>query len=154
MAAEVGERAPDFELQGTGDRTYRLADYEGTGVILLFYPADFTTVCTKQFCSYRDDEERIGDLGVPLLGISPQSVGTHEKFTAKFGLNVPLAADPEKEVAEAYGALARTGHFKRATVAIGGDLVVRDRHVARLGLTFQDADDLAEMAEKLRPAAA
>ena len=70
----VGQPAPAFELPGTGGRSYRLSDYEETGVILAFYPGDFTPVCTKQFCSYRDDGDRIEALGMPMLGISPQSV--------------------------------------------------------------------------------
>ena len=78
----VGDRAPDFELEGTGSRTYGLEDYRGTGVILAFYPGDFTPVCTKQFCSYRDDGDRIEGLGMPMLGISPQSVESHERFAA------------------------------------------------------------------------
>ncbi len=61
----LGKEAPSFELPGTGGRTYRLADYADTGVILAFYPGDFTPVCTKQFCSYRDDGDRIEALGVP-----------------------------------------------------------------------------------------
>ena len=95
----VGESAPDFELDGTGRRTYRLADYRGIGVILAFYPHDFTPVCTRQFCSYRDDGDRIESLGVPMLGISPQSVESHERFAAHHGLTVPLASDPDKRVA-------------------------------------------------------
>jgi peroxiredoxin Q/BCP len=86
----IGSPAPSFELQGTGSKTYRLGDYKGTGVILAFYPGDFTPVCTKQFCSYRDDGDRLEALGVPMLGISPQSVESHERFSEKHGLNVPL----------------------------------------------------------------
>src|SRR5436189_6302563 len=88
-----GDEAPGFELPGSGGRTYRLADYRGKGVILAFYPGDFTTVCTKQFCSYRDNSERISGLGVDLLGISPQSVDSHERFIKEKELNVPLLAD-------------------------------------------------------------
>ena len=76
----VGDSAPDFELEGTGSADYRLADYRSSGVILAFYPGDFTPVCTKQFCSYRDDGERIEALGMPMVGISPQSVDSHERF--------------------------------------------------------------------------
>ena len=62
-------------------------------MILAFYPHDFTPVCTRQFCSYRDDGDRIESLGVPMLGISPQSVESHERFAAHHGLTVPLASD-------------------------------------------------------------
>ena len=91
-----GDRAPDFELEGTGSRTYRLADYRGEGLILAFYPGDFTPVCTKQFCSYRDDSDRIQALGVPMLGISPQSVESHERFVTENGLGAAPAQRPRK----------------------------------------------------------
>ena len=104
--ADVGDPAPDFELAGTGGRTYRLSDYRGRKVILAFYPGDFTAVCTKQFCSYRDEGERLDKLGADVLGISPQSVDSHERFTEEKRLNVPLLADEDKEVAHAYGVLA------------------------------------------------
>lgn len=55
----VGDPAPEFNLPGSGGMSYALSDYEGSGVILAFYPGDFTTVCTRQFCSYRDERERI-----------------------------------------------------------------------------------------------
>ena len=56
---EIGDEAPDFELAGTGDRTYRLPDLHGSWVILAFYPGDFTPVCTRQFCSYRDAADHL-----------------------------------------------------------------------------------------------
>lgn len=66
---EVGDRAPDFELRGTGGRTYRLSDYRGRWLVLAFYPGDFTPVCTRQFCSYRDAADRLDELDVEVLGI-------------------------------------------------------------------------------------
>ena len=157
-AAEVGDRAPEFELPGTGGKTYRLADYRGGKVILAFYPGDFTRVCTAQFCSYRDQGERLDALGVPVLGISPQSLDSHERFAEEERLNVPLLADEEMRVAHAYGVrgwatpLAWMGDRKavtpggfytqRAIFLVDGEGVVRHRTVSRTGSTFESVEDL------------
>lgn len=146
---KVGDRAPDFELEGTRSRTYSLSDYRGRGVILAFYPGDFTPVCTKQFCSYRDDGDRIEALGLPMLGISPQSVESHDRFTAEHGLNVPLLADPDKRVARAYGVAAPGGFIRRSVFLIDGEGVVRYRHVAMVGVGYQDAGDLERAVAQL-----
>src|SRR4051795_7444348 len=107
MAArpKVGDRAPDFELEGT-DGTFRLSDHRGKRVVLLFYPGDNTPVCTRQFCSYRDSAEDVSRLDAVVVGISAQSLDSHAAFTAKHGLNVPLLADVDCDVAKAYGAHA------------------------------------------------
>ncbi|MFN2611977.1 MAG: peroxiredoxin [Solirubrobacterales bacterium] len=147
---EVGQPAPDFELEGTGGKTYALGDYRGTGVILAFYPGNFTPVCTKQFCSYRDDGDRIEALGVPMLGVSPQSVESHERFAAKHGLQIPLLADKDKSVAKAYMVVGPGGMIRRSIFLIDDEGVVRYRDVALLGLTFRDVDDLAEAVSVLR----
>ncbi|MGZ5320808.1 MAG: peroxiredoxin [Solirubrobacterales bacterium] len=138
----VGSEAPPFELAGTGGRTYSLADYSATGVILAFYPGDFTPVCTRQFCSYRDDGDRIEALGVPMFGISPQSVESHERFRDRHGLNVPLLSDPGKRVARAYGVLGPGGMVRRAVFLVDAAGVIRYRHVALFGLRYQDVGDL------------
>lgn len=138
----VGAAAPGFELEGTGSKSYSLSDYRSTGVILAFYPGDFTPVCTKQFCSYRDDGDRLEALGVPMLGISPQSVDSHERFAEKHGLTVPLLSDPRKSVARAYGVVGPGGLVRRAVFLVGGDGTVRYRRVALFGLRYQDVSDL------------
>jgi peroxiredoxin Q/BCP len=145
---EVGDRAPDFELPGTGDKTYKLSDYRGRKVILAFYPGDFTTVCTKQFCSYRDQSERIEGLGADVLGISPQSVDSHERFTEEKKLNVPLLADKDKSVAKAYGVLAGP-MVRRAIFVIDEEGVVRHRKVTLVGLSFESVDDLEQAVAAL-----
>jgi peroxiredoxin Q/BCP len=147
---KVGDEAPGFELPGSGDRTYRLSDYRGKGVILAFYPGDFTTVCTKQFCSYRDDGDRLTSLGVELLGISPQSVDSHERFIQEKGLNVPLLADEGLAVAKAYGVAAPGGFVRRSIFVIDGDLIVRHRHVSLVGLTFDGVDELEKAVAAIR----
>jgi thioredoxin-dependent peroxiredoxin len=147
---KVGDAAPQFELPGSGGRSYRLTDYRGKGVILAFYPGDFTTVCTKQFCSYRDNGERLAGLGVELIGISPQSVDSHERFIEEKDLNVPLLADEDLAVAKAYGVAAPGGFVRRSIFVIDGELVVRHRHVSLVGMTFDGVDDLERAVAAIR----
>jgi peroxiredoxin Q/BCP len=138
---DVGAPAPDFALPGTGGKTYRLADYRGRKLILAFYPGDFTAVCTKQFCSYRDQGDRLEGLGADVLGISPQSVDSHERFVEEKQLNVPLLADEDKSLARAYGVLAGP-MVRRAIFVIDEEGVVRHRKVTLAGLTYESVDDL------------
>jgi peroxiredoxin Q/BCP len=145
---QVGELAPDFELEGT-DGPFRLSDHRGERVILLFYPGDNTPVCTKQFCSYRDRAEEVDDLDAVVVGISAQDLDSHEAFMQKHGLAVPLLADVDCEVAKAYGAHAPVIGTRRAVVIVDEDGVVRHRHDHRLGLDFQTVDELREALESL-----
>lgn len=148
--ARVGSTAPPFDLPGTGGRRYRLGDYRESGVILAFYPGDFTAVCTKQFCSYRDDGDRIEALGVPMRGISPQSVSSHESFVSKHGLKIPLLADENKRVARSYGVVGPGRFVRRSIFLIDGEGIIRYRHVALFGLRYQDVSDLERAVERLR----
>jgi peroxiredoxin Q/BCP len=152
--AHVGEPAPDFELPGTGGRTYRLGDYRGRWLVLAFYPGDFTAVCTRQFCSYRDRDRELGALDAEVLGISPQSVESHERFTAEHGLNVPLLADDHKEVARAYGVLGPAGYVRRAVIIIDPDGIVRHRDVALIGLSYRSVEEIGAELGALRRQAA
>ena len=143
-----GDPAPDFELQGTHG-SFRLSDHRGERVILLFYPGDNTPVCTRQFCSYRDQSEEFESLGATVVGISSQSVDSHASFSAEHGLNVPLLADEDGAVAKAYGAHAPVIGTRRAAVIVDEKGVVRYRHDHRLGLDFQSVDDLRDALESL-----
>lgn len=140
---DVGDAAPDFELPGTGGKTYKLSDYRGRKLVLAFYPGDFTAVCTKQFCSYRDQGDRLDQLGADVLGISPQSVESHERFTQEKSLNVPLLADEDKSVAKAYGVLAGP-MVRRAIFVIDEQGIIRHRKVTLVGLSFESVDDLEQ----------
>jgi thioredoxin-dependent peroxiredoxin len=155
---DVGDRAPDFELAGTGGKTYRLSDRRGRNVVLAFYPGDDTRVCTAQFCSYRDNGERLDRLDAEVLGISPQSVDSHERWTRERSLNVPLLADEDLAVARSYGVTGWVGPFAklaglngsgpggryvmRAIFVVDGDGIVRHRHVSRTGSSFQTVGDI------------
>jgi peroxiredoxin Q/BCP len=150
---EVGDRAPDFELRGTGDVTHRLSDYRGRWLILAFYPGDFTPVCTRQFCSYRDAADRLDALDAEVLGISPQSLDSHERFRDKYALTVPLLADPDRTVIRAYGVLGPGGLVRRSIFIVDPQGVVRYRHVALLGLHYEDVEGLRASLESARAAA-
>ena len=138
---EVGEQAPDFELPGT-DGTFRLSDHRGERVVLLFYPGDNTMVCTKQFCSYRDHPDEFATLNATVVGISSQDLASHQAFTAKHGLTVPLLADVDRQVARAYDAFSPRLGVKRAVIVIDEGGIVRHRHDHRLGLDYQSVDEL------------
>ena len=104
-APQVGDSAPDFELAGT-QGAFRLSEHRGERVVLLFYPGDETPVCTKQFCSYRDRADDMSGLEATVVGISHQDLDSHERFSARHGLTVPLLADVDKAVAKLYGVAA------------------------------------------------
>jgi peroxiredoxin Q/BCP len=145
---DVGDPAPDFELPGTGGKTYRLADYRGRNLILAFYPGDGTTVCTKQFCSYRDQGERLDALDAEVLGISSQSVGSHEHWVKEQELNVPLLADEDREAARAYG-VTMGPMVRRAIFVIDDEGVIRHRKVSLTGLGYESVEDLERMVASL-----
>ena len=147
----VGDHAPEFALAGTGGRTYRLSQYRGKWAILAFYPGDFTPVCTRQFCSYRDGDDRLDELGVEVLGISPQSVDSHDRFVAKHDLTVPLLADEDREMIRAYGVGAPGGLVRRSICIVDPGGVVRYRHIALLGLHYKDISALSDALAAVRP---
>jgi peroxiredoxin Q/BCP len=161
---DVGDTAPDFELPGTDGKTFKLSEQRGKNVVLAFYPGDATTVCTKQFCSYRDNSERIDQLDAEVIGISPQSVDSHERWVEEQELNLPLLADEDLAVSKSYGVTGWLGplarftelketpggrYIQRAIFVIDGDGIVRYRHVSRTGSTFQTVDDLEKAVAAL-----
>ena len=145
---QVGEQAPDFELEGT-DGSFKLSEHRGERVVLLFYPGDNTPVCTKQFCSYRDRAGDFSALGATVVGISAQDLGSHEAFVAKHSLNVPLLADVDKEVSRAYDAYSSRLGVKRAVIVIDEEGVVRHRHDHRLGLDYQSVDEIKAVLDTM-----
>jgi peroxiredoxin Q/BCP len=141
----VGDEAPDFTLPGTGDRTYTLRDERGTVVVLVFYPGDFTPVCTVQLRSYSNDFGDFEALGATVWGISPQDVESHERFSAsEGGLRFPLLADVDKSVGRAYEILGPVGFYRRSVFVIDPAGVVRYAHRSTAGLSFRPAAELVE----------
>jgi peroxiredoxin len=146
----VGTAAPDFALPGTGDRTYRLSDYRGQPVVLVFYPGDSTPVCTVQLRSYSSDIGEFAELGAQVLAISPQDVDSHREFACKEELKMPLLADTDKAVGELYGVLGPLGFYRRTVFVIDEAGIVRYAHQSRTNATFLAGPDLIEQVRRVR----
>ena len=123
---EPGETAPDFTLPATGGREITLSDLRGSPVVLYFYPKDDTPGCTKEACAFRDRSDEIGERGAVVLGVSPDSVESHESFREKYDLGFPLLADEDHEVAERYGAWREKNLYGNKTMGIQRSTFVID----------------------------
>ena len=100
---EIGTKAPDFALPDQDGKTVRLSDFLGRRVVLYFYPRDNTPGCTRQAQAFAQLYEQFRRLDVAVLGVSKDSVASHEKFARKYQLPFPLLSDPQLEVLQAYG---------------------------------------------------
>lgn len=146
---DVGDSAPDFTLEGT-EGAFTLSEHRGQRVVLLFYPGDDTTVCTKQFSAYRDAAEEIAELDAVFVGISVQGMDSKEAFKSKYGLTTPLLADPGGTVSKAYGVYSnRFKVAKRTVFIVDEDGMIAHRHANPMSLTFDDVDELSDALAKL-----
>jgi len=99
----IGSQAPDFEGLTQDGSSIRLSDYIGRKVALYFYPKDNTPGCTKQACNLRDNNAALVEAGIEVIGVSGDSVKSHEKFVTKYRLQFPLVADTDKAIMLKYG---------------------------------------------------
>jgi peroxiredoxin Q/BCP len=115
---KVGQKAPDFTVMNDKGEKVKLSDLKGKKIVLYFYPKDDTPGCTKEACSFRDGIAKIKARGAVVLGVSPDSVASHQKFRDKFDLNFPLLADTEKKVVEAYGTWKEKSMYGRKYMGV------------------------------------
>ena len=149
MSLKVGDPAPDFTLDGT-EGEFKLSDHRGERVVILFYPGDDTTVCTKQFCAYRDAADQMGELDAVIVGISTQGTESKEAFKTKYGLTTPLLADSDAEVSKAYGVYAKRFNMaKRTTFIVGPDGRIAHKHANLLSLSYDDVDALKKALDSV-----
>ena len=152
----IGAPAPDFELEGTdgtdeGRRTYRLSEYVGTPVVLVFYPGDNTPVCTRQLNEYTAEIDAFEGVGAQVLALSPQDVPSHDAFADKQGgFGFPLLADTDKAVGEAYGILGPLGFYRRSVFVVDAEGKVSYSHRAIAGLSFRPTQELVQAVEAAR----
>lgn len=114
----TGDPSPSFALPSDEGTTVSLDDYAGRRLLVYFYPKDDTPGCTTQACDFRDDLSAFAELGVEIVGISPDSVASHAKFKAKYDLNFPLLADEDHGVAEAFGVWKEKSMYGRRFMGI------------------------------------
>jgi peroxiredoxin Q/BCP len=112
---KAGDAAPEFALPDQHGQTVRLADFGGGKLLIYFYPKADTPGCTRQACSIRDAGEELADLGLSVVGISPDAPARQQKFDDKYHLSFALLADPDHRVAEAYGVwVEKTSYGKKS----------------------------------------
>jgi thioredoxin-dependent peroxiredoxin len=128
VAVEEGKKAPAFTLTDAAGKKVSLGDFAGKDLVLYFYPKDDTPGCTKEACGFRDAWKELQKRGVAVVGVSPDSAASHEKFAKKYKLPFPLLSDPDKKAMAAYGAWGekmmygkKTTGVIRSTVWIGPD---------------------------------
>jgi len=115
---EVGKKAPDFSLLNQDEKKISLEDYVGQKVVLYFYPKDDTSGCTKEACSFSDDLPKFSKIDAVILGVSPDSVKSHKKFSEKYKLKFDLLADDEKNVVEKYGVWKEKSMYGRKYMGV------------------------------------
>ena len=132
MSVEPGDKAPDFTLPTDGGGKVTLSELKGKKVVLYFYPKDDTSGCTAEACGFRDSFPDYGGTGAVVIGISKDSVASHDKFKKKHGLPFVLASDTSGEVCEKYGVWVEKSMYgrkymgiERATFLIDAKGVVR-----------------------------
>jgi thioredoxin-dependent peroxiredoxin len=147
-----GSNAPEFSLPADDGKTVALKDLRGTPVVLYFYPKDDTPGCTKEACQFRDSWKDVEQAGAVVLGVSPDSVTSHEKFKQKYNLPFPLLADVDHQVATAYGAWGEKSRYGRTYQGILRTtfLINREGRVARVFENVKPEGHAAEVLAALR----
>jgi thioredoxin-dependent peroxiredoxin len=133
MSLEAGDKAPDFTLPADGGGKIALKELKGKPVVLYFYPKDDTPGCTAEACAFRDQLPDFAKVKAQVIGISRDSVASHDKFKKKFKLPFPLASDEDGKVCQAYGVWMEKSMYgkkymgiERSTFLIDGKGVVRN----------------------------
>ncbi len=128
MTLAIGEPAPDFTLPATGGAPVTLSHFRGKKVIVYFYPKDDTPGCTKEACGFRDAIPAFSGADAVIIGISKDSVASHEKFRGKYDLPFLLASDDDGKVTESFGSWVEKMNYGKRYMGIDRSTFVIDRH--------------------------
>ena len=149
------DKAPDFTLESDQGGKVTLSQLCKSGpVLLVFYPWDFTPVCTSQLCDYRDSMDRFSAFGLQIVGISSNSADSHKKFAHRHNFPFLLLSDPGKRMAKRFGCSSKMmlGMVSRAVFIIGKDMSILYRHVESTILSRRKAEELISVLLDLKSA--
>lgn len=144
--------APDFNLSDQENKKHQLKDYRGKWLLLYFYPKDNTPGCTTEACTIRDSWSSFAQLNAVVLGVSADSVSSHEKFANKFTLPFPILADENKEVIKEYGVLVEKTMFGKKFMGIkrSSFLIDPNGKIAKIYKTVKPAEHAAKVLEDIK----
>jgi len=146
-----GKKAPAITLKDQDGAKVSLNDFQGKNIVLYFYPKDNTSGCTKEACNFREDFPNFGKLNAVILGVSPDSVESHKKFTAKYNLPFSLLSDENKEVIEKYGVWKEKSMYGRKYMGVERStfIIDKDGKVRKVFRKVKVADHNREVTEAL-----
>ena len=128
MLLEVGTKAPDFTLPDKDGQNVSLSDFAGKKVVLYFYPKDNTPGCTRQACAFAGAYEEFKTLDAVVIGVSKDSVASHQKFAEKYGLPFVLLSDPELTAIQAYGVWQEKKLYGKVSMGVVRSTYVIDKN--------------------------
>ncbi len=137
---QAGSKAPDFDLAASSGQNIALKDLKGKNVVVYFYPKDDTPGCTVEACGLRDSFNDIEKLNAVILGVSPDTVKSHDKFISKFKLPFPLLADEDKKMCQDYGVWVEKSMYGKKYMG-----------VARTTFIIDKKGTITQVFEKVKP---
>ncbi|MBM4055770.1 MAG: thioredoxin-dependent thiol peroxidase [Planctomycetes bacterium] len=152
MTLKHDDRAPEFTLSDQNGKTHKLSEFKGQWVLIYFYPRDSTPGCTKEACAFRDSFTDFEKMGAVIIGISTDSVESHEKFAKKYQLPFILLADEDKKVVEAYGVWGMKkfmGKEHEGTIRMSF-LINPEGNIAKIYETVKPTDHAKEVLKDLK----
>jgi peroxiredoxin len=142
---KAGDKAPDFKLFSSDKNPVQLSDYKGKNVVILFFPLAFTSVCTAELCSVRDDISFYNGLNAEILAISVDSPIVLDKFKKEQGLNMTLLSDFNKEASTSYGAIYESFVMDMRGVSKRSAFVVDREGFIRYAEVLENAGDIPDL---------
>ena len=153
MAVKVGEKAPDFTLVDTALKPRSLKEFLGKTTVLVFYPAAFTGVCTKEMCAFRDNLSQLSSIGAQMVGISADTPFSNKAFAEQNSLTFPVLSDYNREAIKAFGiAFPDLAGLKGLTVAKRSVFVLDKQGVVKYAWVSEDPKKEPDYAEVTKAA--